>query len=99
GDVQEQLLGEKVEAGITGNIKLTPAEVRLFFESLPVDSLPLIESEVELQQLVKIPSFSPEAKQLAREKLESYRERVAGGESNMSTLARLYSEDPGSAGE
>ncbi len=96
-DVQEQLLADKVEGTITGSVKLTPAEVRQFFSTIPEDSLPLIESEVELQQLVKKPKFSAEAKEIAREKLEEYRRRVVSGESSMSTLARLYSEDPGSA--
>lgn len=99
GDVQEQLIAEKMNGKITGETKLTPAEVRLFFNKIPVDSLPLIESEVELQQLVKKPSFSPEAKKEAKELLESYRERVVKGEVSMSTIARLYSEDPGSAKE
>jgi peptidyl-prolyl cis-trans isomerase SurA len=99
GDVQEQLIAEKMNGKITGDAKLTPAEVRLFFNALPQDSLPLIESEVELQQLVKKPSFSREAKKEAKELLESYRQRVTKGEASMSTLARLYSEDPGSAKE
>jgi peptidyl-prolyl cis-trans isomerase SurA len=95
-DVQEQLIAEKMSNKITGDTKLTPAEVRLFYNSIPQDSLPLIESEVELQQLVKKPSYSHEAKKEAKELLESYRQRVVKGES-MSMLARLYSEDPGSA--
>ncbi len=97
GDVQEQLLADRMEARVTGDIKLTPAEVRQYFSTIPEDSLPLIESEVELQQLVRRPVYSAEAKQEAREKIESYRQRVISGQSGMSTLARLYSEDPGSA--
>jgi peptidyl-prolyl cis-trans isomerase SurA len=96
-DVQDQLLADKMEGRVTGDIKLTPAEVRLYYNSLPEDSLPLIESEVELQQLVRKPVFSAEAKKEARERLEGYRQRVVNGGSSMSTLARLYSEDPSSA--
>ena len=99
GDVQEQLIAEKMNGKITGDAKLTPAEVRLYFNSIPQDSLPLIESEVELQQLVKKPQFSAEAKKDAKETLESYRQRVVKGEMTISTIARLYSEDPGSARE
>ena len=95
--VQEQLLAEKMKSNITGNDKLTPAEIRLFFNSSIQDSLPFVESEVELQQLVKKPICSPHEKQEAKELIESYRERVVNGKSTMSTLARLYSEDPGSA--
>lgn len=96
-DVQEQLIADKMNGKITGEVKLTPAEIRLFYSRIPQDSLPLIESEVELQQLVKKPSFSAEEKKSAKEVLESYRQRVIKGEASMSTLARLYSEDPGSA--
>ena len=99
GDIQEQLIAEKMNGKITGDSKLTPAEVRLFFNTIPQDSLPLIESEVELQHLVKKPSFSSEARKEARETLEAYRERVIKGEVSISTIARLYSEDPGSAKE
>ena len=96
-DVQEQLVAEKMNGKITGDTKLTPAEVRQFYAAIPQDSLPVIESEVELQQLVKKPSFSAEAKKDARDLLESYRQRVVKGQTTTSTLARLYSEDPGSA--
>lgn len=98
-EVQDQLIAEKMNGKITADVKLTPAEVRQFFNKIPQDSLPLIESEVELQQLVKRPSYSPEAKKDARETLEKYRQRVLSGEVSISTIARLYSEDPGSAKE
>ena len=95
-DIQEQLIAQKMQGKITGDVKLTPSEVRQFYNSIPQDSLPLINSEVELQQIVKRPTFSAEAKLAAKEQLEVYRARVVKGE-KMSTLARLYSEDPGSA--
>ena len=96
GDVQEQLIAQKMQGKITGDVKLTPAEVRLFYNSIPQDSLPLINSEVELEQIVKKPTFSAEAKLAAKEQLQGYRDRVIKGE-KISTLAILYSEDPGSS--
>jgi peptidyl-prolyl cis-trans isomerase SurA len=96
-DVKDQLLQQRMISRITGDVKITPAEVRNFYNSIPQDSLPLVDSEVELQQIVKKPVFSESAKQEARERLEGYRQRVLKGESSMRTLARLYSEDPGSA--
>jgi peptidyl-prolyl cis-trans isomerase SurA len=96
-DVQEQLLADKMEGKVNGDVKLTPAEVREFYNSIPQDSLPLIGSEVELRQLVKKPTASAESKKQAKELIESYRQRVMSGQSSISTLARLYSEDPGSA--
>ncbi|MBK9283266.1 MAG: peptidylprolyl isomerase [Sphingobacteriaceae bacterium] len=99
GEVQEQLVAQKMQGKITGDVKPTPAEIRLFFKSIPEDSLPLINSEVELQQIVRKPNYSFEAKLEAKEQIESYRQRILKGEASMSTLARLYSEDPGSAKE
>lgn len=96
-EVQDQLLAEKMNSKITEEAKVTPSEVRQFYTTIPIDSLPLIDSEVELQQLVKKPTYSPNAKNEAKELLESYRQRVIKGQSSMSMLARLYSEDPGSS--
>lgn len=98
-DVADKLVAEKMRNKITTETKLTPAEVRQYYKSLPEDSLPLVNSEVELQQLVKKPSQSAEAKAEARQRLESYRERVVTGNSTMRTMALLYSEDPSSAKE
>jgi peptidyl-prolyl cis-trans isomerase SurA len=97
GEVQERLIAEKMNSKIAADSKLTPAEIRDFYNSISKDSLPFINSEVELQQLVKKPAYSSEAKSEAKAMLESYRQRVLDGKSSMSTMARLYSEDPGSA--
>ncbi|GAB4452982.1 MAG: peptidylprolyl isomerase [Bacteroidia bacterium] len=95
-DIKDQLIIQKMQQKIIGDIKISPSEVKLFYENIPKDSLPLIPTEYEWSQIVIEPKVSAEAKQLAREQLESYRKRVLNGES-MSVLAALYSEDPGSA--
>ena len=95
-DVKNQLLAQKMQQKITGDTKLTPSEVRAFFNTLNIDSLPLINSELEIGHLVKKLPISDEDKKAVRDQLEVYRTRVIKGES-MSVLAALYSEDPGSA--
>ncbi len=95
-DVHDQLVAQKMQQKVSGDTKLTPSEVRIFFNSIPTDSLPLINSEVEIGQIVKKPPVSEAAKKETRALLETYRQRVLKGES-MSVLAALYSEDPGSA--
>ncbi len=95
-EIKDQLIIQKMQQKIIGDIKISPSEVKLFYENIPKDSLPLIPTEYEWSQIVIEPKVSAEAKQLAREQLESYRKRVLNGES-MSVLAALYSEDPGSA--
>lgn len=95
-DVHNQLVAQKMQQKVTGETKLTPSEVRTFYNTLPLDSLPLINSELEIAHIVKRPPISDEDKKAVRDQLEVYRQRVINGES-MAVLAALYSEDPGSA--
>lgn len=95
-DIKDILVAQQMQSKIVGDIKVSPADIRAYFNSLPEDSLPNVNTEVEIGQLVKKPQVSEEAKKAAREKLEGYRQRILNGES-MSVLATLYTEDPGSA--
>ncbi len=95
-EVKNQLLVQKMQQKLVGDIKITPSEVKFFYQSIPHDSLPIINTEYEWSQIVIKPKLSEDAKKLARETLENYRKRVINGES-MSVIAALYSEDPGSA--
>lgn len=95
-DVKNQLLAQKMQQKVTGETKLTPSEVREFFGTLPIDSLPLINSELEIGHIVRKPPVTDDAKKAVREQLNVYRQRVVNGES-ISVIAALYSEDPGSA--
>ena len=95
-EIKEQLIIQKMQQKILGDVKISPSEVKIFYEKIPEDSLPIVPTEYEWAQIVIQPKVSAEAKQLAREQIETYRKRVLNGES-MSVLAALYSEDPGSA--
>jgi peptidyl-prolyl cis-trans isomerase SurA len=94
--VQEQLMVDEVEQKLTKDIKVTPSEVRNFFNKIPTDSIPMIEMEYEVGQIVKEPIISKEEMEATRERLRGLRERILKGE-NFAALATLYSEDPGSA--
>lgn len=97
-DIREQLIAQKMQAKITEKITLTPQEIRKYYETIPKDSLPNYSTEVELRQIVIYPKLNREEKQYYKDKLESIRLRIKTGE-NFGTLARLYSQDPGSARE
>ncbi|HPT03930.1 MAG TPA: peptidylprolyl isomerase, partial [Bacteroidales bacterium] len=90
------LMAEQVQSKITENIKITPSEIKAFYNRMPDDSIPFIDTEYEIGQIVKQPPVSAEALSEAKEKLMNLRQRIVKGES-FSTLAILYSEDPGSA--
>jgi len=94
--IRDQLIVETMQSTITANIQITPSEVKKFFNSIPPDSLPLINTEVEIGQIVKKPPVSPEEKARVRGRLQELRDRILKGES-FTALAALYSEDPGSA--
>ncbi|MDD2634304.1 MAG: peptidylprolyl isomerase [Bacteroidales bacterium] len=94
--IKEQLLTQKVQAGLTAEVKVTPSEVKDFFENIPIDSLPVVEPFFELSEIVITPEISEEQKNEVKSKLNDIRDRVLNGES-FATMAILYSEDPGSA--
>jgi len=94
--VKELMLVENVQQSITKDVNITPSEVKSFFKDIPQDSLPFINSEVEMLQIVKMPPINPEEVERVKNKLNELRYRILNGE-NFATLAILYSEDPGSA--
>ena len=94
--INDQLLINTIQSKITENIKITPSEVKSFFNNIPSDSVPLISSELEIAQILKQPPISITENRIAKEKLEKLRERIVQGE-DFAALAVLYSEDPGSA--
>ena len=92
-DLREQIVTSQMRSEIVGEIKITPSEIKNFYKSIPPDSLPLINGQVEFYQILKYPPYSEEAIIEVREKLLSLRERILNGE-RFSKLAALYSEGP-----
>ncbi len=94
--VKEQKIVEKMQRTISGNVKITPAEVRKFFNAIPKDSLPYIPSEVEVGHIVKKGTVTREQKEKLRQQLLDLKARAEKGE-DFAMLAQIYSEDLGSA--
>jgi peptidyl-prolyl cis-trans isomerase SurA len=93
--IKDQLVAQRMQMTVVEGIEVTPSEVRSFYESLPADSVPLINAEVEISQIVKYPEVSKEAEQEVIDKLANLKQRIENGTS-FSSMAILYSEDPGS---
>ncbi len=95
-DIEDQIKVERAQDAVVVNVSVTPAEVKAFYKDYPRDSIPLVNSTVEIGEIVRTPPVSLEQKLAIKDRLRGLRERVIAGES-FATLAILYSEDPGSA--
>ncbi len=94
--VKDQLLGEEVQNTIMSKVEVTPGEIKAYLKDMPKDSIPMVNTEYEIAQIVKNPPVSIDEKLAVKERLFELRKRILAGE-RFSTLAVLYSEDPGSA--
>ena len=90
-------LAQRLRRQLVENVTVTPSEVRSYFNKLPADSIPLVPMTVEVQILAIHPRIPIEDINKVKEELREYTERVQSGRTSFATLARLYSEDPGSA--
>ncbi len=97
-DIKEGLIAQKMQQKITSNVNTTPQDVKKFFDAIPKDSLPSFNKEVEVGEIVFSPKLTKDEKEAYRQKAEDLRKRVVGGE-DFGAMARLYSQDPGSATE
>ena len=96
-NARNTLTVSRMRQQLVGEIKVTPAQVRRYFKDLPQDSIPYIPTKVEVQIITLNPKI-PEAEiENVKARLRDYADRVTRGEIDFSTLARLYSEDKGSA--
>ncbi|NJM14437.1 MAG: peptidylprolyl isomerase [Bacteroidales bacterium] len=91
--IRDQLLTEKMQQEVLGEINITPTEVKQFYKNTSKDSLPLIEGQFEYRQIAVYPPHSENETYRVREQLLNLRERIINGE-NFATLAVLYSEGP-----
>lgn len=94
---KERQLVQGMQQKITKDIAVSPAEVRRYFQNMPQDSLPFIPTEVEVQILTQTPRVEQEEIDRVKDELRSYTDRINKGEATFQMLARLYSEDPGTA--
>ena len=88
---------QRMRRKLVEDVKVTPADVREYFRNLPEDSIPLVPTTVELQIITMQPRIPVEEINRVKDRLRDFTERVQSGRTSFSTLARMYSEDTGSA--
>lgn len=94
--LKEKQLMEEVQRKIVEGVNATPSDVREFYNNIPKDSIPMVSAQYEIAELVKKPPITLDEKLAVKERLYGLRSRILKGE-RFSTMALLYSEDPGSA--
>ncbi len=85
---------QQVRNSLVKNLKVTPGDVRRYFDNLPKDSIPYVPLQVEVQILTLNPAIPRQEIDDVKARLRDYADRVTRGESDFSTLAILYSEAP-----
>ncbi len=93
---EEGQYAQMMRMTIMNKVQITPGEVEKYYNSLRTDMLPIVPEQYVYAQISKLPSSTTVAKQRTREKLLEMRERILGG-ARFDMLARMYSQDPGSA--
>ncbi len=96
-EYKNQELAKQVRQKLMSDVKVTPAEVREYFKKLPEDSIPYVQEQVEVQIITNQPRIPIEEINKIKDELRDFTNRVQSGSTSFATLARLYSEDEGSA--
>jgi peptidyl-prolyl cis-trans isomerase SurA len=94
--LKDMLLAQRMQSSLIANVKISPAEVRAFYDKIPADSLPFYPAQLEVGQLVLAPIAGKESEIYAKKQLTEIRDEIVSGKSNFETMAGIYSQDPGS---
>ncbi len=95
-NIREQLTAQMMQQKITQFVDVTPSEIIDFYKKTPQDSLPYLEDQFQIAQILVLPNPSDSSILETKSKLNNLRERIVSGD-KFSTMAILYSEDPGSS--
>lgn len=94
--IEDKMKAQKMQQEVTGNISVSPKEVRNFFYKIPFDSVPFINSKVKVSQLVIAPEITYRQKEATKKKLQKIKNRIYSNEISFAVAAEFYSNDPGS---
>ena len=91
---RDRKLAAAMRNKIVDGVKITPNEVKAYFDKIPKDSLPFYETEVEVGQIVAYPKAARDAEEYAIEQLQNFKKQIESGK-DFGTIASLNSDDPG----
>jgi peptidyl-prolyl cis-trans isomerase SurA len=96
GPIREQRLAQAMRQKVVEDVRITPTEVKEYFDKIPADKRIFYESQIQLSQMVLYPKASHDIEKLAQDELNEYKQQVESGQKKFEFLAQLYSDDPGS---
>lgn len=91
--IRNQIITQKMRSHITEGVKVSPADVRRYIKDLPLDRIPSVPTQVEVEIITREPKIPQEEIDAVKAELRDYTERIQNGTAQFSTLALLYSED------
>ncbi|HEV3413022.1 MAG TPA: peptidylprolyl isomerase [Puia sp.] len=94
--IREQRLAQAMRQKVVEDVRITPTEVKDYFDKIPADKRIFYESQIQLSQIVVYPKASHDIEKLAQDELNEYKQEVEAGTKKFEFLAQLYSDDPGS---
>ena len=94
--IREQKLAASMQRKIVENVRITPTEVKAWFEKIPKDSLPFYESELEVGQIILYPKASRDVDLYILGQMNNYKKQLESKVISFEALAKQVSEDPGS---
>jgi len=94
--VREQKLAAAMQRKIVENVRITPTEVKAFYDKIPKDSLPYYETELEIGQIIVYPKASRDIEQYIVSQMNNYKKQIESKVVTFEQLAKQVSEDPGS---
>lgn len=96
-NVRDQLLMQQMQQHIVSGVRISPQDVKRYYDKMPKDSIPNIPEMVEVQIIGLYPEITAAEEERIKSQLRDFREKIESGTYQFSTLAILYSEDRGSA--
>lgn len=94
--IKESKLSQAMQRKIVDGVKVTPAEVKAYFDRSPKDSLPFFEAEYQIGQIIIFPKASRDMDTYVVGELANYKRQIEAKTATFESLAKRYSEDPGS---
>jgi peptidyl-prolyl cis-trans isomerase SurA len=94
--IRDQEMAKAMRNKVVENVRITPNEVTAYYNKIPVDSLYLYESELELSQIVTYPKAHRDAEEYAIQQLKEFKSQIETGKKDFKTVASIYTQDPGS---